>query len=170
MSETVLQQAAPCRRHRVGDWVFGRVAAALAAVLSLLVMVGCMNINFGDWGSSPSSAGSDANGVLAQDGRIAVRAGSEQVIYYPVAYTAPPNLELEDSAHQCDIVEQSETCFRVRFRGNVTSSQQWLSWKARGVRPSAAPAATTATSVETAPPATLAPPAPVPVVPASGQR
>jgi hypothetical protein len=148
--------------------LFGRVATVVAAVSSVLFVLGCLNITVG--GSTPIEVkpATDGNGVLVQEGKVQVRSGEEQLVYYPVRYASPPNLELDDSICLCSLVEQSETCFRVRFKEGVWSSHE-LSWKARGV-PGPSPAAAPAPVADASPPAPALPAAPVPVSTSSSQR
>src|ERR1700730_3352638 len=101
----------------------------------------------GHWDDAKTCEGADnpdESGILTQDGKILIRPGSEQIIYYPIGFVSPPNLELEDGSHYCDTVEQKEGYFRVRFHTGFWTSQESLTWKARGVRcpppPTAPPA------------------------------
>jgi hypothetical protein len=111
----------------------------------------------------PCAAAEDS-GVLTQEGTIAIRPGGERVVYYPIPYASPPNLELESERDYCHVVEQKEACFRVRFHDGFTTSQRSLAWKARGVRCPPPPAAP---PTDAAAPPTLLPPTPVPVPTAS---
>jgi hypothetical protein len=90
-----------------------------------------MSLNFG--GVKVDGVTSDAD-LLIQEGKIPVRPRGEQVVYYPIAFAAAPNLELEDPKGVCDIVDQNETCFTVRFHADAAGNQQALCWKARGQR------------------------------------
>jgi hypothetical protein len=149
--------------------VFGRASAGVAACLGIVVVLGCMSINLGGRSADESKPCPD-DGVLVQEGKVPVRPGSEQVIYYPVAYASPPNLEVQDALGLCDVLEQKETCFRVRFHPNFQTTNASLSWKARGVRGSSPPAVPAGAAPEAAPSTTGLPSAPVPVPAANPQR
>ena len=149
-----------------------RAAGAVAACLSAVIAFGCMGIAIGNRTAEETKAccspGVDDSGALMQEGKIHIRPGSEKLIYYPIPYASPPNLEIEDTCDYCDVIEEKENCFRVRFHDNFTTTQQTLCWKARGVRcppppvpPSALPADANPPA-EAAPPPTLLPPEPVP--------
>ncbi len=106
--------------------------ACLAAVLLGLTILGCMN--FAPFPSQVEiKTTADTPGMLAQDGKIPERPGKEQIVYYPVPYASPPNLTLTDNAKDCDIVEQKENYFRIRFLASA-KPQQEVTWTARGVR------------------------------------
>jgi hypothetical protein len=113
----------------------------------VLIMLGCMNISLGGHDDLFGSSGSSDSGVFAQEGKVSLLPSGEQVVYYPVPYASTPNLELDDSLHACEIVEQSATCFRVRIRSGINTNMQSVTWKARGVRapaPTAQPVSTSA--------------------------
>src|SRR4051794_39250911 len=105
-------QSTTGRWHKLNRLLFGRVQGAVAVVVWIVSVLGCMSINVGGGDSKTS----DASGVLVQEGKIAARPGSEQIIHYPKTYSAPPNLELTEGVELCDIVEQKESYFRVRVR------------------------------------------------------
>jgi hypothetical protein len=160
------------RWRRLDRFLFHRATACVAACLSLLAVLGCMSISIGGGGShevKTAAADETGTGVLAQDGKVIIRPGVEQVIYYPVSYASPPNLELEDTHGFCDIVEQKEGFFRVRFRTGFMTSQESLPWKARGTRCPPPPSGPPAAAAETATPDSL-PPYPVPVLTPPPQR
>jgi hypothetical protein len=130
----------PGRQRRWLDAVlFNRATAGVGACVTLLVVLGCMSISIGGHSSEEAKPCPDDGGLRAQEGKFPIRPGAEQIVYYPAPYSSPPNLELEDSQGFCEIIEQKETYFRVRFRRDFLTSQQSLTWKARGMR--AAPAA-----------------------------
>ena len=177
MSSTTRQLRAKLRdqRERLMRILSSRPAGAVAACLSALVVLGCMGIAIGNRTaeemkscSSPGPSAED-NGPLTQEGKIHIRPGSEKLVYYPIPYSSPPNLELADDLDYCDVIEEKENCFRVRFHTGFSTSQQTLCWKARGVRcapPPAPPAAQPSDATpptETAPAPSLLPPAPEPV-------
>jgi hypothetical protein len=149
-------------RRRLAALMFSPAAARVAAGLYLLIALGCMSFTIGGRGSDEVRPATEDVGMLTQEGKVPVRPGSEQLIYYPVSYASPPNLELEDPFHVSDIVDQKENCFRVRFHESVASADLTLLWKARGVRGPSAPAAAPTAASETSPPAVIPPPAPLP--------
>jgi hypothetical protein len=155
------------------DILFSRSAACWAAFLAVSVMLGCMSVSIGNRGTDEAKSCdgkpcADDNGVLAQEGNLAIRPGTEQIVYYPAAYASPPNLELEDARDYCDLVEQKENFFRVRFHTGFITSKESITWKARGVRcpPAAVPPPA---STETTSPGSSSPPAPMPVLTSSPQ-
>jgi hypothetical protein len=154
------------RWNGVTKILFSKAAAGVTACLGAAIVLGCMNISLGGHSAAVAVPMVEEQGAFEQVGRLPVRCGPEQVVFYAVPFTSPPNLEIEDPSAQCDIVDQKENCFKVRFHANVTSSPQTLSWKARGTRApqavSAAPAPAAA-EVQPTPPAPPAPPTLVPV-------
>jgi hypothetical protein len=99
--------------------------------------------------------------VLTQEGTVSLRPGSEQTVYYPLPYASPPNLELQDNYDSYEVVEQKETCFRIR-----SGSSPWnrpATWKARGVRALAPVPSVPTPPFEPTPPPMLLPPTPIPV-------
>jgi hypothetical protein len=119
--------------RRIRKVLFSRIAAFLGGVLSLLVVLGCMNFGSLQPAEVKVGAAADEPGVLKQDGKTVTRPGKDQVIYYPMPYTSPPNLQVTDGANACEIVEQTERYFRVRFPANAPA-QQDVTWTARGPR------------------------------------
>jgi hypothetical protein len=107
-------------------------AAAFAVAGTALTFLGC--VSFPLDGPSVSESAS-ARAVLMQEGEVVVPARSEQVVYYPVPYASPPNLELDadlaDLFRRCEVVEQRPDRFRVR---NPTLFPHTIGWTARGVR------------------------------------
>ncbi len=106
---------------------FERWLVGAGGVLFLGFSLGCMSLNFGSRTEVVSAV--DAPGI--QRGKAHVRAGGDQVVYYPTPYTTPPNLELEDGAlrDSLQIVEQRNDSFVVK---NTSASSVDVSWKARG--------------------------------------
>jgi hypothetical protein len=151
--------------RRVERVLFSRSAGALAAAVSALIFLGCMSISIGCRTSEEAKACAEDGNVLTQEGKIPISpsVAVEQTIFYPVAYASPPNLELHDPLGVYHVVEQKETCFRVR----LANTGAWCSgapatWKARGVRcPPPAPPASTPPA-ENAPLPALLPPTPIP--------
>jgi hypothetical protein len=144
------------RWQKVQELLFSKTAAAAVACLGAVIVLGCMNISLGGKHDEVCKPVFEECPPFEQVGKIPIRAGNDQVIYYAVAYTSPPNLEVEDPFGLCEVLEQKENCFKVHFHANVTSSPQYLAWKARGARmPSASvPAA----GVDMSPPAEDLPP------------
>jgi hypothetical protein len=123
------------RRRSLDDMLFGRVATCLAAGFWILAVLGCMNLNFGSTPMVELKPDVQLSDVRSQEGKILVQPGKEQVVYYIKPYSTPPNLELDDTTGVCDIVEQKENYFKVRF--NPTTGMPAvaaISWKARGAQ------------------------------------
>jgi hypothetical protein len=150
--------ASPFRQ--ANEWLFGKTAACLAVALSAAIVLGCMSLSFGSKEGDVVKVCAVESETFEQVGRIQVRSSPlDQTYYYPVPFASRPNLEIDDPYNMCEVVEQKEDCFKVKFHANVTSSTQYLAWKARGVRVhQAAPPPL----VET-PPATNGDPVSVPV-------
>jgi hypothetical protein len=157
-------QATHVARRPVIDWhqlertVFSPTAACAAAWLSLMVMLGCMNISIG--GSSDSC--SAVTGEFKQTGSVTLPAGAVKVVYYPVPFGSLPNLELDDANGTCEIIEQKEGYFRIRCREIAGGNTHTFGWTARGIHvpqvtPSPQTAVTTGGSVP--PPANSVQPA-----------
>jgi hypothetical protein len=148
----------PAPRDRFVGRLLTRQGGAVAAVLVLLIILGCLSVEH----SSESKSVADGDGTYGQEGTIKLNPGEERDVYYPVPYVTPPYLELSDTA-VCPLLAQQATYFHVR---NNDPSPRTVEWKARGVKgkvvqtiaPSSSPAV---------PP--LPPPVPVPVEPAAEQ-
>jgi hypothetical protein len=117
--------------RRADRALFGPIAASVAMVFGALTVLGCMN--FGSIPPAVEVKVTDDPGVLAQDGKLPARPGKEQVVYYPVPYASPPNLQIADPANVCDIVDQRENCFVVHFHPKA-KPQDEVTWTARGSR------------------------------------
>ena len=122
------------RWQKVQEMLFSKTAAAAAAGLGAVIVLGCMNLSLGGKHDEVCKPVVEEIPTFEQVGKIPIRAGHDPVVYYPVAFASPPNLEVEDPFGLCDVVEQKENCFKVHFHANVTSSPQSLTWKARGIR------------------------------------
>ena len=107
--------------------LFGRAACAVAACLTVLIILGCMTNNY----CSMPEGVSEADGILTQTGEASLPGSSEQFIYYPVPYSSPPNLELEGTLNYFKLLEQKADGFRIRNEYSLTHS---VTWKARGQR------------------------------------
>jgi hypothetical protein len=136
-------------------WVLvRRLAAASAALLFLVMVLGCMSLQFG--GGTREVVHSD-DSAYAQTGKVRVPVGKEVQVYYPVAYVSPPNLEMESPFDDSMIItEQKGDHFLVK---NIGSLDRRVEWTARGVK---APQA----AVVAAPTPAQSPPATLPALPA----
>ncbi len=146
------------RLHRMERVLSSRPAGAAATCLTVLIILGCMTHNH--YHSDPDKVVADVNSPLTQDGKIILRPGAEQIIYYPLAYAVPPNLELEDRLNLCEVLEQKENYFHVRMRTGTYSVGDGIPWKARGVRPLPPPPAPPLVTPHEDPP----PPAPAKLI------
>jgi hypothetical protein len=154
------------RWDRVNQWLFSNTAACVAACVGAIIVVGCMNISLGGHSAAVSVPLAEEQGTFEQTGRLPVRTGPDPVcVFYAVPFASPPNLDVEDPSGQCDIIEQKENCFKVRFHANVTSSPQTLAWKARGTRASQTPATPAAATIEMSQPLPSTPSAPAQPMP-----
>ena len=115
----------PLRRH----------AGVVAAVVLLLILLGCMSISIGKFTGPPAGC-TEADGVFCQEGEVSVGPGELRQIFYPVGYVQPPNLEVSDTFHNCVLLHQQENSFTVR---NDAGHSVTASWKARGMRAVPAP-------------------------------
>jgi len=120
----------------------------VAAIALLLIFLGCMNIEIGKFGSS-SSGTTESDGTFCQEGEATIAPGVIREVYYPVPYGHPPNLEVGDTFHYCQLVSERENSFSVR---NDSTHSVTVSWKARGLKAPGPPTESV-----------LPPPAPVPV-------
>jgi hypothetical protein len=99
----------------------------LALVCIPMLTTGCLCLNIGGF----SCDHGDADGVTAQKGELNGGHGAPFMVYYPVPYASPPNLELHDPFHRCKILEQRADGFMVAMDGPSIPS---VDWTARGVR------------------------------------
>src|SRR3954452_8045487 len=102
--------------NRIFQWrhvervLSGRPAGAAATLLTMLIIFGCMTHNH----YHTTEGVSAIDGTLTQAGEVSVSGGSEQVIFYPVPFASPPNLELGRDQEWCKLVEQRADGFRIR--------------------------------------------------------
>ena len=142
--------ACPIRRR-----LTRRKLILLLAVVGLpLLATGCLCLSFGGGCGNPS-AHQETDGVLAQKGEVRCGPDTPVVVYYPVPYASPPNLETHDHFHQWTILEQKADCFRVV----QNSPGPPMNWTARGVR--AAGATPLENSTVTSAPAASSEPLPI---------
>jgi hypothetical protein len=106
-----------------------RLFAGLGIAIFIGFSLGCMNLSFGGRTEVVTKeSDSIADGV--QRGKAYADYGQEVVIYYPIPYASPPNLEIEnDGKRYLHIVEQKPDCFKVK--NNHVGVE--IAWKARGV-------------------------------------
>jgi hypothetical protein len=136
--------------------LFLRLAGILSGLSLLALFLGCMSLSIG-------GGNCDAD-VLDQSGKVCLKRGEVQDVYYPIPYASPPNLELDwMDADACEILDQKADHFRIVI--NKGSCPFGVTWKARGVKaPVIVPAAASPCPPvsEAPPPAALGPePAPV---------
>jgi len=104
--------------------VFSRPAALAAALLTTLIVIGCMSLNISGTGDDPS--------VLVQTDTLDVPAGRDLEVFYITPYASPPNLVIDDWHNDCVVTEQKENHFRVK--NNNASFVRTVRWTARGQR------------------------------------
>lgn len=116
------------RIERIGKIVCSRRMAALAGAAWIAVVLGCMSISIGGKHITP---GLHEDGAFVQEGKVHVPPGCQQAVYYPLPYAAPPNLDIDCTLHQCNIVEQKADHFVICNHGVFPRS---VDWTARGVK------------------------------------
>ena len=102
--------------------VFSRPAALVAALLTTIIVVGCMSLNLN----------TDDPSILVQTNSIEVQAGQELEVFYAAPYAGPPNLVIDDWHNDCVVTEQKENRFRVK--NNNATWVRTVRWTARGQR------------------------------------
>jgi hypothetical protein len=136
------------------------VGVAALAVL-VVIFLGCMSLSIGERAISSSSGTVDGD-VLCQQGKLKLGSNCAQVVYYPIPYASPPNLQFdeEDDMGDCVLEEQRADCFTVRRKtaGNALT----VTWHARGVR-RLPPPPVAQPPEPPAPPGPALPPRPVPI-------
>ena len=143
----------PRLRGRFVYWLT-RPMTLVSAFALLVILLGCMSIEIGKFGSSGSTTESD--GTFCQEGEVTVSPGVIRDVYYPAPYVHVPNLEVSDTFHDCVLLTQREESFSVR---NDSSHSVTVSWKARGIK------ATTTAAIPPPAPPPLPPPEPIPIAP-----
>jgi hypothetical protein len=153
------------RPSRLSDLLLSRPVGATAAAISALIFLGCLSLSF-----DRHYPGEHAEeGIMCHHGEVRLAAGAEEVVYYPLPFASPPNLELTSQFNWCELVKQCEDRFIVR---NTSSFQLTAEWKARGPKPPppvgpaiAAPPPVAPAAAPPPEPDKLPPPKPVPVNP-----
>jgi hypothetical protein len=113
----------PVWRHYVLTVV---LAAVVAAFVAAGVSIG-VNVLFRGTGAP--------GGLLIQQGKLRLKAGQQQEVYYPIPFAGPPHLELEGSVEDWRKVvlkEQKADHFTVECPGLHPSDE--VRWKAEGIR------------------------------------
>jgi hypothetical protein len=110
-----------------------KTVVLLAAVTLLVILLGCMSISIGKFGSSPPP---EDDGMLCQGGEVELALAAERDVYYPVPYPSPPHLDISDPFGKCELVEQKPDHFRVRstFEKSALGGPFTLKWKAKGLK------------------------------------
>jgi hypothetical protein len=149
----------PNRKPRDGSFIRIRIAATMAAVTLVLIVLGCMSFSIG--GKTVIRTPDD--NPFEQSGAIELRPGAEQDVYYAIPYASTPNLEIDSTFDDVELVDQHADHFRVRNTSNGLLSRT-VEWKARGVK-GAPPAPVTLVPSSPTPSNPPPPPAPVPYTP-----
>src|SRR5262249_49927582 len=113
--------------------------AAVACAFFVVMSLGCLSIG----GKTENVYRDDRSS--AQSGKAALAAGQELDVYYPVAFSQTPNLELDEQPDRYVIIDQKPDHFRIR--SNVAGTRT-VSWTARGV-PGGSPVSSTPSIVPT---------------------
>jgi hypothetical protein len=151
-------------KARLASLLFSRPAGAIAGILLVALFIGCMNISFGGRTSHGSANDPD---LCCQEGIVKLNPGEDRIVYYPIPYQSPPNLEIEAESFRSDsvsLLEQKEDHFRIVWKKEelvFPRSSVQVTWKARGVRGVQPQGVSPLAPVESAPP----PPTPLPVRP-----
>jgi len=131
------------RRH---VWLpVSRKVGLTAGAIVILIILGCMSLGIG---TRPHEEGTSA-GTLLQTGETFIETDCDctAIVYYPVSYLSPPNLEINYSPEQwaedpcqdrpcnCVVVEQDIDHFRVKNTGTSSRRVTWrlVTWRARGL-------------------------------------
>jgi hypothetical protein len=143
----------------LGEIVLSRPVGVVALTGLVALFLGCMSLSIGERKILQSSCFADGD-LLCQTGKVTVRPSSEKVVFYPIPYASPPNLELEGDSNVI-VVEQKDDHFRVKSADHGPWTET-VTWSARGVRrlPPSGPPAPPAD-----PPPPDLPPRPVPIDP-----
>src|SRR3954454_7816269 len=93
-----------------------RKLTAVASLLLVAIVLGCMNLSLGE--KTVTYVPPPSDGVpYAQDGKVSVPANGTKTVYYPVPYASIPNLELPDDfnggSDHLEITDQKPHCFTV---------------------------------------------------------
>ncbi|HEV8062832.1 MAG TPA: hypothetical protein VGP68_23335 [Gemmataceae bacterium] len=139
------------RGRRLTRW---KLLLLLVLVCLPLLATGCLCLSFG------GSDHPESDGVLTQSGEVTCGPGRPVVVYYPIPYASPPNLEIRDCFKKCSVLEQKADCFTI---AEDSPAVLRIDWTARGVR------APTTTPIAPPAPVNQAPntaPEPLPVAPA----
>jgi hypothetical protein len=118
----------------VPHWLLTRRMAVVAAVALLAILLGCMSISIGKFGTMTGAT--EVEGVLCQEGEATVPPGVVWQVHYPLPFLHPPNLEVSDTFHHCVLISLDQCSFQVR---NDSTSTVTVSWKARGLRAAPVP-------------------------------
>ncbi len=139
-------------RRRLTRW---KLLLLLVLVCLPLLATGCLCLNIGGC-DHPEN-----DGVLTQSGEAICGPGRPVIVYYPIPYATPPNLEIRDCFKKCTVLEQKADCFTIAQDSRSFPSVEWT---ARGVRaqPLTPIAPPTQVAVSQAP---TVPPEPLPVAP-----
>jgi hypothetical protein len=106
--------------------VFSRPVGAGAAGLILVIMLGCMSITIG--GRTEMAQPAD---LLVQEGDVTVRGKGEVDVFYPISFSAPPNLIIAECFAMCEVVDQRPDHFRIK---NTSLLPRSVNWTAKGTR------------------------------------
>jgi hypothetical protein len=114
-------------RHGHSGLLAQRLVTAGAALICLVVFLGCMSLNFG----TRTEVIQHDDVSYMQTGTATVPGGQEVEVYYPVPYASPPNLVLSSDWDQCVVVQQKQDHFRVK-NNRVFATE--CKWTARGLK------------------------------------
>jgi hypothetical protein len=95
-----------------------RRAVTLAALLVVLLPLGCMGLQLGH-----------SDDGLVQEGEVNIQPKQEVDVYFATPYAGAPELEAYWPG-RCEITEVKDTHFRVRNNGGAAHK---LAWKASGI-------------------------------------
>jgi hypothetical protein len=122
----------------------------------LAIFMGCMSLSIGN---RTIEAPPCEEGVLCQQGEVHLPGNTSQFIHYPLPYPRKPNIEIDSTFDDCQIVEEHEDGFLLR---NPNCLSRTVKWKARGVKCDSPPAIPNEPSPQPVPAPTPTLPAPTP--------
>ena len=118
---------------RIADKVLSGRVGVTAACFMLAIFMDCMSLSIGN---RTVEAPPCEEGVLCQQGEVHLPANTSQLIHYPIPYARKPNIEIDSTFDDCQIVEEREDGFLLR---NPNCLSRTVKWKARGMKCDPAP-------------------------------
>ncbi len=105
-----------------------RTTGAIAATLSILIILGCMSFSIERGERVKVVEISSGAEVFEQKGSVMLEPSVPVVVYYPVPYATPPNLTLQHSSFE--IIQQYPDRFVVK---NNNDKSYYVDWNSKGL-------------------------------------